>query len=64
MKYMAEDGKVFDTEEACQNYETTNLGNYEAIDEAMSILIQEWGKYIPLKKKMKLKSTIVQILTQ
>lgn len=62
MKYIAEDGKVFDTEEACKNYEEEHLISYEIIDKAIKLIDKEWGVYIPLRKKMELKTVMINVL--
>lgn len=62
MKYMAEDGKVFDTEEVCKNYEEEHLISYEIIDKAIELIAKEWGVYIPLRKKMELKTVMINVL--
>lgn len=61
MKYLANDGKTFDTEEACRTYEE-NLINYDAVDNAVTTLIKDIGVYIPLKKKLEIKCAIIEVL--
>ena len=61
MKYLANDGKTFDSEEACREYEE-NLINYDAVDNAIITLTKDIGVYIPLKKKLEIKRAIIEVL--
>ena len=62
MRYLATDGKIFDSRQACEIYEA-ELINYNAIDSAIITLEKEINIYIPVRKKVKIKSAIAEILT-
>lgn len=56
MKYISDDGQIFKTEEECRKWEQTIKNAEEAIDKCILELSDK--VYIPLKKKMKIKSAI------
>lgn len=62
MRYLAADGKIFDSRQACEMHEA-ELINYSAIDSAIITLEKEINIYIPLRKKVKIKSAIAEILS-
>lgn len=61
--FIADDGKVFNTFEECEKYEE-NMITEEDIDEAVSTIVKKFGKYIPLKKRMRLRTAIVDVLRE
>lgn len=56
MRYISDDGQIFETEKECKKWEQTIKNAEKVIDKCILELSNE--AYIPLKKKMKIKSAI------
>ena len=60
MKFIAEDGKIFNTLEECQEHEDTLIKDAE-IDAGIATMMN--GKYMPIKEKTFLRKVIKNVLT-
>lgn len=61
MKFIADDGKIFDTMEECQEHEDALVKDSE-IDAAIATMMN--GKYMPIKEKTFLRKVIRNVLTE